>query len=119
MSKLGSWRLHCWIIEGSRAAAALSLAAPCPPSSAFCLPHLPAPLCLPPTPLFSACLPASPILCLLTCLALPPLAVPPACSFLRFSREVSPDLSNYADNPAWPLLLDNFVDWMQLQQHSE
>lgn len=40
-------------------------------------------------------------------------------NFLRFSREVSPDLSNYADNPAWPLLLDNFVDWMQLQQHSE
>jgi hypothetical protein len=49
----------------------------------------------------------------LPCLALPHL---PTCSFLRFSREVSPDLSNYADNPAWPLLLDNFVEWMQLQQ---
>ena len=43
-------------------------------------------------------------------------ARPPArCSFLRFSREVRPDLSNYSDNPAWPLLLDNFVEWLKAQ----
>ncbi|KAL4426820.1 hypothetical protein ABPG77_006606 [Micractinium sp. CCAP 211/92] len=32
-------------------------------------------------------------------------------NFLRFSREVRPDLSNVEENPAWPVLLDNFVEW--------
>lgn len=32
-------------------------------------------------------------------------------AFLRFSEEVKPDLSNYDENLAWPLLLDNFVEW--------
>ncbi len=27
-------------------------------------------------------------------------------NFLRFSREVRPDLSNVEENPAWPVLLD-------------
>ncbi|KAL4430988.1 hypothetical protein ABPG75_006244 [Micractinium tetrahymenae] len=34
-------------------------------------------------------------------------------NFLRFSREVRADLSNVDDNPAWPVLLDNFVDWQR------
>lgn len=34
-------------------------------------------------------------------------------NFLRFSREVAADMSNAGDNPAWPVLLDNFVDWFQ------
>ncbi|KAL4859445.1 DCN1-like protein 2 [Chlorella vulgaris] len=38
-------------------------------------------------------------------------------NFLRFSREVKADLSNCEDNPAWPLLLDNFVEY--LRQHDE
>ena len=38
-------------------------------------------------------------------------------NFLRFSREVRTDLSNSGDNPAWPLLLDNFVDWYQQHHH--
>mmetsp|Transcript_1084 Transcript_1084/g.3303 ORF Transcript_1084/g.3303 Transcript_1084/m.3303 type:complete len:245 (+) Transcript_1084:313-1047(+) len=32
-------------------------------------------------------------------------------SFLRFAQEVKPDLSNYRDEDAWPILLDNFVEW--------
>lgn len=45
----------------------------------------------------------------------PPIShpAPPRRSFLRFSREVREDLSNYHDNPAWPLLLDNYVEWVQ------
>ncbi|XP_015577450.1 DCN1-like protein 4 isoform X2 [Ricinus communis] len=35
-------------------------------------------------------------------------------SFLRFFKEISfPDFKNYDDNDAWPLILDNFVDWMK------
>jgi DCN1-like protein 4/5 len=34
-------------------------------------------------------------------------------NFLKFEREVKDDLSNYDDNPAWPLLLDNFVEWLR------
>ena len=47
--------------------------------------------------------------------ALTPLCCRPGAR-ARFSREVRPDLSNYEDNPAWPVLLDNFVDWYQGQQ---
>ncbi|KAL2642127.1 hypothetical protein R1flu_009714 [Riccia fluitans] len=32
-------------------------------------------------------------------------------AFLRFCEEIKPDLSNYDENQAWPLLLDNFVEW--------
>ncbi|XP_011084018.1 DCN1-like protein 4 [Sesamum indicum] len=35
-------------------------------------------------------------------------------NFLRFCQEISfPDLQNYDTCEAWPLLLDNFVDWMK------
>ncbi|PIN03282.1 hypothetical protein CDL12_24187 [Handroanthus impetiginosus] len=35
-------------------------------------------------------------------------------NFLRFCQEISfPDLDNYDSCEAWPLLLDNFVDWMK------
>lgn len=32
-------------------------------------------------------------------------------TFLKFSHEVHPDMSNANENPSWPLLLDNFVEW--------
>ncbi len=32
-------------------------------------------------------------------------------NFLKFSLEVREDMSNADDNPAWPLLIDNFVEW--------
>ena len=34
-------------------------------------------------------------------------------NFLKFSSEVLPDLSNATDNPAWPLICDNFCEWYQ------
>jgi len=33
--------------------------------------------------------------------------------FLEFSRNVKKDLSNYDDNEAWPLLIDEFVDFVR------
>ncbi|OMO90978.1 hypothetical protein COLO4_18740 [Corchorus olitorius] len=34
--------------------------------------------------------------------------------FLRFCQEISfPDLENYDADQAWPLILDNFVEWMR------
>ncbi|PPR96377.1 hypothetical protein GOBAR_AA24290 [Gossypium barbadense] len=37
--------------------------------------------------------------------------------FFRFCNEISfPDLSNYDPDLAWPLVLDNFVEWMQAKQ---
>ncbi|XP_010265676.1 PREDICTED: DCN1-like protein 4 [Nelumbo nucifera] len=37
--------------------------------------------------------------------------------FLRFCNEISfPDLSNYDPDLAWPLILDNFVEWMRAMQ---
>ncbi|TYI76970.1 hypothetical protein E1A91_D06G113900v1 [Gossypium mustelinum] len=38
-------------------------------------------------------------------------------NFLRFCQEISfPDLGNYDSALAWPLILDNFVEWMR-QKH--
>jgi len=34
---------------------------------------------------------------------------------LKLSTEVPPDLSTYDDNPAWPVLLDEFVEWQRAQ----
>ncbi|XP_074312718.1 uncharacterized protein LOC141648133 [Silene latifolia] len=37
--------------------------------------------------------------------------------FYRFCNEISfPDFSNYDADHAWPLILDNFVDWMKAKQ---
>ncbi|KAA3456238.1 DCN1-like protein 4 isoform X1 [Gossypium australe] len=37
--------------------------------------------------------------------------------FFRFCNEISfPDFSNYNPDLAWPLILDNFVEWMQSKQ---
>ncbi|KAL1508630.1 hypothetical protein AB1Y20_004726 [Prymnesium parvum] len=35
---------------------------------------------------------------------------------LQFCREVEPDCSNYQDDGAWPVLLDDYVEWYQKQQ---
>ncbi|KAK9832136.1 hypothetical protein WJX74_000315 [Apatococcus lobatus] len=32
-------------------------------------------------------------------------------SFGRFAQEIRPDCSNYDESQAWPLILDNFVEW--------
>ncbi|KAK9852593.1 hypothetical protein WJX84_002616 [Apatococcus fuscideae] len=32
-------------------------------------------------------------------------------SFYRFAQEIKPDCSNYDESQAWPLILDNFVEW--------
>lgn len=32
-------------------------------------------------------------------------------AFLRFCDEIDQDLSNYDESQAWPLLLDNYVEW--------
>jgi DCN1-like protein 4/5 len=33
------------------------------------------------------------------------------CNVLEFSRTINLDLSNYDEDGAWPVLLDEFVDW--------
>lgn len=35
------------------------------------------------------------------------------CNILEFSRSVNPDLKNYDEDGAWPVLLDEFVDWVR------
>lgn len=35
------------------------------------------------------------------------------CNVLEFSRSVANDLSNYDEDGAWPVLLDEFVDWFR------
>ncbi|KAK6172724.1 DCN1-like protein 4 [Patella vulgata] len=38
------------------------------------------------------------------------------CNILEFSRSVAADLSNYDEDGAWPVLLDEFVDWFKEQK---
>lgn len=35
------------------------------------------------------------------------------CNILEFSRAIHPDLSNYDEDGAWPVLLDEFVAWLK------
>ncbi|XP_064636898.1 DCN1-like protein 4 [Lineus longissimus] len=37
------------------------------------------------------------------------------CNVLEFSRTIKPDLSNYDEDGAWPVMLDEFVDWIRDQ----
>ncbi|XP_041360292.1 DCN1-like protein 4 isoform X2 [Gigantopelta aegis] len=37
------------------------------------------------------------------------------CNILEFSRGIAPDLSNYDEDGAWPVLLDEFVEWLKEQ----
>ena len=36
-------------------------------------------------------------------------------SFLDFTTSINADLSNFDEDGAWPLLLDDFVEWKQWQ----
>ncbi|XVE97514.1 hypothetical protein REPUB_Repub03eG0025900 [Reevesia pubescens] len=39
-------------------------------------------------------------------------------NFLRFCKEISfPNLENYDATQAWPLILDNFLEWMRSEKH--
>eukprot|EP00057_Strongylocentrotus_purpuratus_P013621 XP_011668095.1 PREDICTED: DCN1-like protein 5 isoform X1 [Strongylocentrotus purpuratus] len=38
------------------------------------------------------------------------------CNILEFSRAIRPDLSNYDEDGAWPVTLDEFVEWFRLHQ---
>ncbi|KAL5012486.1 hypothetical protein ScPMuIL_011037 [Solemya velum] len=38
------------------------------------------------------------------------------CNILEFSRTIVADLSNYDEDGAWPVLLDEFVEWMRDQR---
>ncbi|XP_043201844.1 DCN1-like protein 3 [Amphibalanus amphitrite] len=37
-------------------------------------------------------------------------------NILEFSRTIAPDMANYDENGAWPVLLDEFVEWYR-QEH--
>ncbi|CAI9734442.1 Hypothetical predicted protein [Octopus vulgaris] len=37
------------------------------------------------------------------------------CNILEFSRTIYPDLSNYDEDGAWPVMLDEFVEWLKEQ----
>ncbi|XP_014479682.1 PREDICTED: DCN1-like protein 5 isoform X2 [Dinoponera quadriceps] len=38
------------------------------------------------------------------------------CNILEFSRTINHDLSNYDLDGAWPVMLDEFVEWLKLQR---
>lgn len=38
---------------------------------------------------------------------------------LEFSRTVAPDLSNYDEDGAWPVLLDEFVSWFRKKRQQQ
>lgn len=40
------------------------------------------------------------------------------CNVLEFSRTINADLGNYDEDGAWPVLLDEFVDWQKRKQPS-
>ncbi|XP_076014909.1 DCN1-like protein 4 isoform X2 [Genypterus blacodes] len=40
------------------------------------------------------------------------------CNVLEFSRTINLDLSNYDEDGAWPVLLDEFVEWYKERQMS-
>jgi DCN1-like protein 4/5 len=40
------------------------------------------------------------------------------CNVLEFSRLIKPDMSNYDEDGAWPVMLDEFVEWYH-EQHPE
>ncbi|CAL1541205.1 unnamed protein product [Lymnaea stagnalis] len=35
------------------------------------------------------------------------------CNILEFSRAIQPDLENYDEDGAWPVMLDEFVEWLK------
>lgn len=39
------------------------------------------------------------------------------CNILEFSRTITPDLSNYDVDGAWPVLLDEFVEWLRQKRN--
>ncbi|XP_072040527.1 LOW QUALITY PROTEIN: DCN1-like protein 5 [Amphiura filiformis] len=38
------------------------------------------------------------------------------CNILEFSRAIRSDLSNYDEDGAWPVMLDEFVEWLHSRQ---
>jgi len=40
-------------------------------------------------------------------------------SFLEFSRTINPEFTNYDENSAWPVLLDEYVDWRNQQKEQQ
>ncbi|XP_063242562.1 DCN1-like protein 5 isoform X2 [Bacillus rossius redtenbacheri] len=40
------------------------------------------------------------------------------CNILEFSRSISPDLANYDVDGAWPVMLDEFVEWLKAARRS-
>ncbi|KAJ8667164.1 hypothetical protein QAD02_008826 [Eretmocerus hayati] len=41
------------------------------------------------------------------------------CNILEFSRTISDNLSNYDLDGAWPVMLDEFVEWLKAQQQHD
>lgn len=41
------------------------------------------------------------------------------CNILEFSRTINVDLSNYDVDGAWPVMLDEFVEWLKMSRSNE